>query len=115
MATCNVELAVDVADVEWRLKRMAVGVIQQGIDGLNEYLRQEAEETPLVARATSLEVEPGQDMAEAREVARRLEDVEGHVCPPPSPPSCGTSSGQMLGRILVSFPRIHNAVIGHVR
>ena len=57
---------------------MALGAIKQGIDGWRQFMREEAKATR-VARATSLEVQPGEGMTEAR---RRL--AEEPVCLPAS-------------------------------
>ena len=78
MALCDKEFAQEVADVERRLRNMALGAIKQGIDGWRQFMREEAKAT-LVARATSLEVQPGEGMTEAR---RRL--AEEPVCLPAS-------------------------------
>ena len=87
MATCDAKLAQEIVDVaavsaDRLLKRMALGVIQQGTDVLKLYLRQEAKAARIVARATSLEVQSGEDLIAAH---RRL--AEEPACPPPlSPP-----------------------------
>ena len=78
MILCVQEFAKEVADVNRRLMNMALGAIKQGIDGWRKFMREEREAT-LVARATSLEVQPGEGMTEAR---RRL--AEEPVCLPAS-------------------------------
>ena len=78
MALCDKEFAQEVADVDRRLRNMALGATKQGIDGWRQFMREEAKAT-LVARATSLEVQPGEGMTEAR---RRL--AEEPVCLPAS-------------------------------
>jgi len=70
MAMCDTVLAEEIAYYERKLKQMALHAIQEGYNGWKRFMRlEEAEAATRVARATSLEVLPGEGIVDAH---RRL-------------------------------------------
>ena len=81
---CDRALRKEIAMIDRKITRMALDYMRESYNGWKHYIREESR--AIVARATSLEVAPGQDLTEALEAHRRLAE-ECAPCPsPPSPP-----------------------------